>query len=370
MKIFSFITLILLTASCGYDKSRNEDDIDVIDTKMADILNNTGPISPVDSLALCRVQRSILKAIETANTSLLQENSLEIVQFRKADPQSDNDAKSGSIFPTGEEINKLMHKFIILQDSIKVFQPVCIFQVKDSLEKKVIDRDKPADFSFLCVWSAYRNYHQYIFHYNKISGRFKLAKIDLLETDPKSLWTYQFNKDSLFFPLNTGSQRSFIMDCKLDSFVNYWYTRDLKKLNESAIYNGYGDDIIRFSWFRSFHPAISIKIQKQNGKITLVKKKQITDKAGDFQADSLTISLMEYENFLAGLQRKSGFKNMHCEEKDDPAAATDGSGFILETRFSNQFRFVNRTTDKFYIENICFPFLKIAKITVPADEIY
>jgi hypothetical protein len=60
---------------------------------------------------------------------------------------------------------------------------------------------------------------------------------------------------------------------KVDSFALAWYSSYLGAMKEPILYSKYlGKETYRFSWFRSFHPPVTITLEKEGNDIYLTTK--------------------------------------------------------------------------------------------------
>lgn len=123
----------------------------------------------------------------------------------------------------------------------------------------------------------------------------------------------------------------YLNDSHIDSFCNAWYSAQLYGMHEPLLYNKpIEKEVVRFTWLRSFHHPVSIRMEKENEKYTLYWK--VCDGAGEFVPGNLIInrtkivSLYQWEILNYHLDKagfwSSGFKVRY--------PGTDGSEWIFE----------------------------------------
>jgi hypothetical protein len=181
-------------------------------------------------------------------------------------------------------------------------------------------------------------------------------KIEKLETTPCQ-WTFSGGKNlqrtttnEPYFPAGT-----FYSDKKVDEMASGFNSDRLATMNEPVLYSLKGTDIetYRFSWFRSFHPAVAIRIWRA-GNERCMSVKQL-DGLGDYkdgeyvlpknlavnQVRPLTES--EWDNFI-GLLKGTHFGEMSGRGSDD--RANDGASWIMEGNNGRQYHVVERQNPK------------------------
>jgi hypothetical protein len=151
-----------------------------------------------------------------------------------------------------------------------------------------------------------------------------------------------FPKDSttLYFPLNSWKDTSV-----LTSFLNKWFSAQLFALKEPIIYSDKSqDEIYRFTWLRTFHHPVAIRIEKHNGNYTLYWK--LSNGAGGYKPGVLVIDKQKtldketWEVFINKLDQ-SDFWNLVTNHTD---SGMDGSEWILEGKSANKYHVVDRWT--------------------------
>ncbi|MEP1032968.1 hypothetical protein [Ekhidna sp.] len=171
------------------------------------------------------------------------------------------------------------------------------------------------------------------------------------------------------------------IDVKIDTSKVEWFSDDLWFSDEPVLYNYFLDrEIYRLTWLRSFHPAIILRLERNNGNIILLEKKMtfiepwkpvpehrrqkldtsmvqssalkraiLDGKIGtpmEWNPDSsvvetniLKVSNKTWQEFQRLLEDKR-FDRMPTTRAW--GFGTDGSEWILEKHFENEYHVVNR----------------------------
>jgi len=92
--------------------------------------------------------------------------------------------------------------------------------------------------------------------------------------------------DSSIFYFETKANWQDNTQNALDTFVTEWYSKMLFALQEPVLRNYQGDkEIYRFTWLRTFHHPISVRLEKQNNIIKLFVK--VCNGAGGYEPGQL-----------------------------------------------------------------------------------
>jgi hypothetical protein len=117
-------------------------------------------------------------------------------------------------------------------------------------------------------------------------------------------------------------------------------------LKEPIIKDYQGDkEIYRFTWLRTFHHPVSVRLEKQRDIIKLFAK--VCDGAGGYEPKqiifdtTITVTANEY-NLLTKKVTDIGFRNLPTEKRD--GNGMDGSEWIIEVVKDNKYHMVTRWT--------------------------
>jgi hypothetical protein len=147
-------------------------------------------------------------------------------------------------------------------------------------------------------------------------------------------------------------------------------------LKEPILNNYRGDkEIYRFTWLRTFHHPVSVRIEKQNDTIRLFAK--VCKGAGGYEPGSIifdtTISIATNEwAFLKNKIVDTHFWQLKTENRED--GGNDGSEWIIEAVEENKYHMVTRWTPsrerQGNFRDIGEYLVKLSKIKVETDYLY
>ena len=164
---------------------------------------------------------------------------------------------------------------------------------------------------------------------------FKIDSIDKNITDSK-----------FYFPKATRIDSNKCIG--LDSFANKWYSKHLRAMNETILYNGeLCKEIYRFTWLRTFDNPIMIRIEKNNDSINLFYK--VTNGAGGYEPGELVIdekkqlTLNDWNNFIHLVDSCSFWTTMPCEKLIE---GLDGSQWIMEGATNKYYQVIDKWTPR------------------------
>ena len=187
----------------------------------------------------------------------------------------------------------------------------------------------------------------------------------------------QFYPTNQFMNLSTDWECDLTIDYLFEAECSKrdgdWLTEQLKSLNEPDLYNtNYkpNSTIYRFTWLRSFHDPISIRIEKINDKYNLywaIGKGTGGYKVKGFKRkEKRKISSKEWQDFEL-LLNKANYKNLAYEEY---VSITDGATWTLEHKESDLFEAKKTNNPSKEFESLCLYLIKLANIKIKKDEIY
>lgn len=187
--------------------------------------------------------------------------------------------------------------------------------------------------------------------------------------------TVPLDSSKLYFPLKTSMEE----DNKnaIDSFLNYWYSEMLFALNEPLLYNLSSEfEIYRFTYLRSFHNPISIRIQKKENQIWLILKK--CNGAGGYSPGKLNLDSIIPISNLQWTRLKKEIEAVKFwtlpTERSAAGVGSDGAEWLFEGLRNSTYHFIVRWSpgieDKEHIEKLGRTFIKLSGIGLKEDEIY
>lgn len=158
--------------------------------------------------------------------------------------------------------------------------------------------------------------------------------------------TLPFPLDSSTFYFRTKVTWQDSTQNALDTLVNTWYSKMLFGLKEPVLSNYQGDmEIYRFTWLRTFHHPVSVRLEKQNDVIMLFSK--VCNGAGGYQPGQLifdtafNVTVDQYKLLTQKIDEIYLWR-LTTEQRDD--MGDDGSEWILEAVKDNKYKMVTRWT--------------------------
>ena len=159
---------------------------------------------------------------------------------------------------------------------------------------------------------------------------------------------------------------------KISPFCNAWYSKHLKVLEEPIIYSDKSDkEIIRFTWLRTFHNPIVIRIENSNGIYSIYWKK--SNGAGGYSPGNLVIN----EEKQIDIQQWTDIVNQLNEcvfweiPTNYPTFGFDGAQWILEAKIDGKYHIVDRWSGKkSEIGQFCLNLFKMTNLNIKKSETY
>jgi hypothetical protein len=378
MLISSF--LLLMFIACNNQKEAvNKNEIDVIDTQMAE-LKKEPPITRKDSIRLLnfwnRFRELLIKndtneiiklslknvycPVYQNNFNYYRDNKLVPLYFFLNAPYRDNYIKAFTSYLNKDTpvifAGKLDSTEIInlgFQNNKEVENFSLTFSTKQIIEN----------------YTIYRS-HSFEFIKNNDSFKFMGLKVD----ENGSRYQYKLMPcDNLYFPLYRKGQDSITNSYSLDTSLNKWYSKDLLGMKEPNIYISKDDDeIYRFTWLRSFHNPIAIRFEKHNNNYTLYTK-ELLDYQGYIpnaikvnKEEEMTFE--EWEKFKSKIEYIDFWKTAVNDPFPRPF---DGAEWIMEGFSKNKYHFIVRTSpaDKDY-RDCCKYLLSLTRLNIPEKDQY
>jgi len=151
------------------------------------------------------------------------------------------------------------------------------------------------------------------------------------------------DSSQFYFPLEAFRDTSIYVGH--DTFVNTWYSKHLFAMGEPIIFLDTSQkEIYRFTWLRTFHNPITIRIEKEGIKYMVFWK--LCNGAGGYEPGKLMINKQkeidktiwdEFQNHINQID----FWHLLTNDND---FGEDGSQWILEGKNINHYHVVDRWT--------------------------
>jgi hypothetical protein len=150
------------------------------------------------------------------------------------------------------------------------------------------------------------------------------------------------NSSTLYFPLKLFNDSTTIKEKY--SFIDSWYSEMLFSLHEPLLYNRIeSKEIYRFTWLRSFHHPVAIRIEKTSNGIKLFVKQ--SSGAGGYQPGKIIVDTVKYltiqqwTTFTTFIEKINFWK---LPIQDNDVSGSDGAEWILEGTNKESYHFVTR----------------------------
>ncbi|MFA6199388.1 MAG: hypothetical protein WC679_03130 [Bacteroidales bacterium] len=129
-------------------------------------------------------------------------------------------------------------------------------------------------------------------------------------------------------------------------FINKWYEKQLKALEENRLYLIKTDkEIFRFTWLRTFNNPVAIRIEKEGDNYFIIKT--LTTGKGGYEPGNLKdyvkkrITKQEWDNFIS-LQNK--IKEWGNYYKSEMRIIMDGAEWIYEYKTPDSYKIIKETS--------------------------
>ncbi len=132
-----------------------------------------------------------------------------------------------------------------------------------------------------------------------------------------------------------------------DVFMNDWYGKPLKASNEKSLLETLDKDleIYRFTWLRTFHHPIIVRLEKQKNEVKVIFKE--LNGAGGYEMGKIikdtenSVDKKDWCKFIK-LLNDTDYWKLPSQEKE--VGGVDGSQWILEGVKDNHYHVVDRFT--------------------------
>ncbi len=188
--------------------------------------------------------------------------------------------------------------------------------------------------------------------------------------------TLPIPKDSSAHYFQTKNNWRDTINNALDTFVTTWFSEMLFALKEPILNSYQGEkEIYRFTWLRTFHNPISIRVEKLGEDIKVFSKQ--CDGEGGYEPGQLilnknfSLSQDDYEALNNKIEQ-SNFWNLPTENRENQG--TDGSEWVFEAIKNHNYHLVVRWSpfdEKLKDFRAIGEYLiSLSKLKIPKEEIY
>jgi hypothetical protein len=178
----------------------------------------------------------------------------------------------------------------------------------------------------------------------------------------------------LYFPLKNALEDSTEQANSLDTFRNVWYSKNLAAMKEPILTNCEEDiDIYRFTWLRTFHNPISIRVQKANNafilNVKVLRGAKDSNSRRIITSKAFAITPQDWNQIQTKLKQINFWK---LPGDDIDFRGFDGAEWILEGSTKDDYHFTTRWSPGKAgdFAKCCLYFLKLSRIKIADNEIY
>lgn len=177
--------------------------------------------------------------------------------------------------------------------------------------------------------------------------------------------------DAFFFPVASLGDSKPHFDA--DLFRRHWYSRHLRRMAEPSLSCGEAlVDVFRFTWLRTFHQPITIRVSATRNSAKLAATR--LSGAGGYEPGAIVeqphreLSPDEWRSLQDALA-KAEFWALPSWRRED--AGMDGARWIVEGRVSTRYHVVDRwTPDSGSFQDLGLLFIKLSRLSVPEKDVY
>ena len=177
--------------------------------------------------------------------------------------------------------------------------------------------------------------------------------------------------DDYFFPAGVFGAIS-----RLDQATRNWYSPYLHAMGEPSLSCGGGQDqeAYRFFYLRSFHDPMAVRLTRTDGGCRVVMTELNKDRpnvhlghdVGSFrQRTERAVSRLECDQALTDVT-----EDVWNLTPTGPEPGEDGARWVVEARRANGYHVVDRWSPRGDFRSIGLRFLAVAKVSIPAAELY
>jgi len=228
-------------------------------------------------------------------------------------------------------------------------------------------------------------------NFNKESLKFPLLQLTNYSGDNKKKTFYEnYKVQSSYFPLsalaglpndwatnysvnvyrNFSTSENKVSGIESANLRNNWYSRHLKALEEAILSDSLQANVYRFTWLRTFHNPVVIRLERTDESVKLYWK--VSDGQGGYDPgiiyvnNSKTLTINEWQDIETAIQ-SIDFWNLPTNE--NRVLGLDGARWILEGAASGKYHIVDRWSGG-TIKEFCLKLLKLTDIDIKQSDIY
>lgn len=378
MRLLSFLCVLFLSCTSLPEKK----ELDIIDTQMAEI-SKQPYVNERDTLRLINHWIKFRRLLIVNDTSAIKKQSCNYV-YCPVYYKDNNYFSSEKIVPLFFFLNAPFKTEYLKNFSEKILTAKPTLYYNEDVPEGMLKGLNLTDTTLQSYSIDYltrdtsNNYvisrtHTFNFIVNR--REIKFAGLSVYENGSSYLFK-KMKEDSLYFPLTKIKQTSEEENNLLDMLTNKWLTLDLINFQEPNLYQSTMDEAdktYRFTWIRSFHIPIVIRIDKKQNYFSLTCKELIDNEGyspNEFKLNiTKKISMPQWINFEY-LIKKMNFEHIQTDISNN-GDCTDGAVWILESKSANKYHCVYRHCEiEKNFEKACLYLLKLSDLKIKKEDIY
>jgi hypothetical protein len=163
----------------------------------------------------------------------------------------------------------------------------------------------------------------------------------------------------------------------ISPFVQCWYSEQLRAMAEPYLADAPlldGETIVRFTWLRSFHPGVAVRVESRAGGTTLTAT-ELDGKGGyapgkPHRREQKTLATAQWQEVVLALERAQFWEQPTQELTDPSVVMLDGASWIFETRTRNRYHIVHRQSpERGSLRALGLLMLRLADM-LPGEHLY
>ncbi len=160
---------------------------------------------------------------------------------------------------------------------------------------------------------------------------------------------------------------------EVDALLRDWYSKQLRAMEEPSLSRGErtAETTYRFTWLRTFHHPVSVRIEKEGSSITLYAIE--LDGAGGYKPGNVLkreqkqLSPADYDRLAATLDREEFWRKWSKRG----LGGLDGAEWILEKSHHGRYQVADQwSPDSGEYREVCLLFLEYAGLLTPETKTY
>lgn len=157
---------------------------------------------------------------------------------------------------------------------------------------------------------------------------------------------------------------------ELDASMRSAYAKYLAQMNEPVLFNSHdGKESYRFTWLRSFHPKIVVRVWSDNG-VRMLTVKELNESENRVARMSVDQTRRLAEDEWAEFARLLDRACVWTLPPGPDVIANDGAWWVFEATSPGHYQAVTRQSPENSYRELCMYLLKLSALPLDEGEIY